>query len=75
MQSSKQTEKRHKKELVAIVTALRDNNEDIETVDFDSDNSTYPPLCTKKKTKKRKGLTKIHLAAPFNVSHDSVLSA
>ncbi|KAK9212060.1 hypothetical protein WN943_001440 [Citrus x changshan-huyou] len=30
MQSSKQAEKKHKKELAAIVTTLRDNNEDIE---------------------------------------------
>lgn len=53
MQSSKQAEKTHKKELAAIITARRDNNEDIEIADFDLDNSTHPPLCTKKKKKKK----------------------
>ena len=68
-------EKRHKKELAAIITALRDNNEDIEIVDFDLDNSTHPPLCMKKKKKKKKCLTDNHLVEPFNANHDSVLSA
>lgn len=57
MQSSKQAEKKHKKELAAIVTTLRDNNEDIERLQILIQIiQLIPPYVRKRRKRKEKVL-------------------